>query len=45
MPRDFEKKQKMKFGGINTRVRDDLTPVIWKDKRNVDKYASSFRRE
>jgi hypothetical protein len=38
MPRDLEKKLKMKWVFINTRVRSDLTAVIWKDKRNVDKY-------
>jgi hypothetical protein len=34
-PRDFEKKLKMKWGGINTRDRGDLTAVVFKDKRNV----------
>jgi hypothetical protein len=36
MPRDFGKKLNFKWGDIRTRVRCDLTAIVWKDKQNVN---------
>jgi hypothetical protein len=47
MPTDFQKTLKLTRGDIKTRVRGDLTAVVWKDKRKrqlVDKYASRTSR-
>jgi hypothetical protein len=45
--KDFRKTLKMKWGDIRTRVRGNLTAVVWKEKRNVkhvDKHASTSSR-
>jgi hypothetical protein len=34
MPQDFG--NKLKWGGIKTRVRVNLTTAVWKDKRDVN---------
>jgi hypothetical protein len=36
MPTDFQKTLKLTRDDIKTRVRGDLTAVVWKDKRNVN---------
>jgi hypothetical protein len=36
MPQDFRKNLKLKWGNIKTRVRGNLTAMIWKDKRDVN---------
>jgi hypothetical protein len=36
MPTDFQKTLKLTRGDIKTRIRGDLTAVVWKDKRNVN---------
>jgi hypothetical protein len=36
MPQDFRKNLKLKQGDIKTRVRRNLTAMIWKDKRDVN---------
>jgi hypothetical protein len=36
MPRDFRRKLKMKQGDKKTRVKGDLTTIIWKDQLNVN---------
>jgi hypothetical protein len=34
MPQEFRKILKLKWGDIRTRVRGNLTAMIWKDKRH-----------
>jgi hypothetical protein len=36
MPQEFRKTLKLKWGDIRTRVRRNLTAMIWKDKRHVN---------
>jgi hypothetical protein len=36
MPRDFGTKLRLKRGDLKTRVRGDLTSIVWKDKRNLN---------
>jgi hypothetical protein len=36
IPQDFKKNLKLKWGDINTRVKDNLTAMIWKDKQDVN---------
>jgi hypothetical protein len=35
MPAELGAKLKSKRGDIRTKVRDDLTALLWKDKRDV----------
>jgi hypothetical protein len=35
MPAELGPKLKLKRGDIRTKVRDDLTALLWKDKRDV----------
>jgi hypothetical protein len=37
MQQDFGKKLKLKWGDIKTRVKGNLTSIVWKDKRDVNK--------
>jgi hypothetical protein len=36
MPQEFRKTMKLRWGDIRTRVRSNLTAMIWKDKRHVN---------
>jgi hypothetical protein len=36
MPQKFRKNLKLKWGDIKTRVRGNITAIIWKDKRDVN---------
>jgi hypothetical protein len=36
MPQDFGKELKLKWVDIRTRVRGNLTAMVWKDKRDVN---------
>jgi hypothetical protein len=35
MPAELGPKLKLKCGDVRTKVRDDLTALLWKDKRDV----------
>jgi hypothetical protein len=37
---DFRRKLKLKLGNIKTRVKGDFTPMVWKDKRNVNMFTN-----
>jgi hypothetical protein len=41
MPKDLRPKTKLKMGDIRVRTRNDLTAILWRDKRDihVDKYS------
>jgi hypothetical protein len=43
MPSDFGRKLRLKRGDIKTKVKGDLTAVIWKDKRNVNILTNMHR--
>jgi hypothetical protein len=32
MPRDFERNSRLKLGDRKTRVKDDLTAIVWKER-------------
>ena len=36
MPKNFGHKMKLKRGDLKTKVKGNLTAVVWKDKRNVN---------
>jgi hypothetical protein len=38
MMKDFAKK--VKWGDRKTRVRDNLTGIVWKDKKDINKFMS-----
>jgi hypothetical protein len=42
MPSDFGKKLILKQGNIKTRVKGDLTAVVWKDKQNLKTLANMY---
>jgi hypothetical protein len=46
MPSDFGRKLRLKQADTKTRVKDDLTAIVWKEIKckRVDKYASSSSR-
>jgi hypothetical protein len=43
MPRDFGTKLRPKQGDLKTRVRGNLTSMVWKDKRNVNMLTNVHR--
>jgi hypothetical protein len=43
MPNDFERKFRLKWGDLKTRVRGDLTTIVWKDKRNINMLTNMHR--
>jgi hypothetical protein len=36
MTQDFRKNMKLKWGHVRSRMRGNLTVIIWEDKRNVN---------
>jgi hypothetical protein len=43
MPTDIGTKLRLKWGDRKTRVRGDLTSIVWKDKRNVNMFTNMLR--
>jgi hypothetical protein len=43
MPSDFGRKLRLKWGDLKTRVRGDLTAIVWKDKRNLNRLTNKHR--
>jgi len=46
MPRDFgPKKLKLKRGDVRMKTRGDLTPLVWKDRRDVCMLTSTHHQQ